>query len=369
MGITLTPEETRSLCMGIAEEIDRMTRGEVETVVVELARATVPGFIMTADAQLWAQLRAHYAGYKTGKALLNMTPAPPSAAQSPAGSAPLESLNRFPRLTRTIYLQLTGKQPPPFDPGRTIQRWADPAGIAGVYDNTAQTYTYSYWVIDPVTMTPRYLETVLPAKNARTPNLPGAFVYLPYDVPASGLYIALHDLEGNEIQRQYADKFMLSTAAQADTLKSQLAGIGPIDVVDATDFMQPPYNYIREATETRGLFQLNINGTPWNVGSLLKNQNAAGVGSPGKWVKNDATGGPQWISEIPPTVSEYDPRPETPCPQRKLGTNEEIFVPLFGSPFVRLKQADAPAAPSDQTPILEEIRQTVERIDENTRPR
>lgn len=77
--------------------------------------------------------------------------------------------------SRTEYLELTGKIPPPYDPSRKLKRWADPNALADglpevIYPNNIMLNAQKTWIMRNGAPVLRPL--VLPAEEAATVNLP-----------------------------------------------------------------------------------------------------------------------------------------------------------------------------------------------------
>ena len=250
----------------------------------------------------------------TGSALLAQAPQPqPQPNQQFYGT---QLLQTFPTYTRASYLQAFGTVPA-CDPTRQIKTWFDSTVDTSQSGNLAL-----YYQLAPnATVESQY---VLPASEAATVNLPGVDTYPAYTVaPTDATVVSQGAPNPSGINPIY-----LSTQAQADAME---AALGAVSIVQET--LQGPYGYVFPADESRRLYDIVFaNGQAVNVGSLLNQMNAAGVGAPGHWNVNgiDST----WVPD-PPASGCPNVTATRPVPVRPLLPNEKLQAGLMGVMVVR----------------------------------
>jgi len=242
-----------------------------------------------------------------------------------------EFTDLLPRLTRASFRAATGQQAAPWDRERRISR---------IYDEDAllmppeEPYVIKYWDAQGSKVTRR--TEIITAYEASHPNLPGLYEYPKYTPKKSGLYVpSTFDVNGRPDTKTYVDAFSIADYETAAALREELRAAGIADVAEEIqeEQMAPPYNYGADAGENRRVLNLVIKGAAQNVGWLLKNRYANGVGSPGEWKQGEY--GLAWSSAVSSDVGTYDPRPETHVPQRDLLPNEQIVVVNIGVALIR----------------------------------
>lgn len=274
----------------------------------------------------------------------------PQPMQSEYG---FEFTDLFPRLTRASYRAATGQQAAPWDRNRRITRFYDEEALALPPDDP---YTIQYWDVSGAKAV-RRTERITNFE-ASHPNLPGAFDYPKYAPKKSGLYVPTErDPEGRPTAKAYVDVYSLADFPTAEALRDEIKAAG-FNIADNVEEEQlaPPFSYLADEGENRRVLNLVINGGPQNVGWMLKNRYANGIGSPGQWVNKDpASNAVYWESAVSPDVGTFDPRPEFHVPQRALLPNERIVVVQIGVAVIQRTDIANPIV--DQAAMPDRIRE------------
>lgn len=211
---------------------------------------------------------------------------------------PGAALNMLPTYTRASYATAQGSDAPTGSIIRRPKYWADSS-----VGNSQSLVNYQYF--DTTTTPPTVKIMSISALEASQFNIPGLQTYPKY-VVASTLATSLGaPLNPNS----------LSTLEQADVIAVQW-GLDPESAV-----AQNLGTYSWPDNEQRRVYEIMLNGTQYNVGQLLIEQNNFGVGAPGMWLMS-APGGPQWV-QMPPMSQNFTAAP-WPNPIRKLLANEGI---------------------------------------------
>ena len=249
----------------------------------------------------------------------------------------------FPRLTRASFRAATGQQAAPWDRERRISRFFDEDALALPAD---EPYVVRYWDVTGGKATLR--SEVITAFEASHPNLPGLFDYPKYTPRKSGLYVPKADEADRG--RQYVDVYSIADFATAEALRVEVKAAG-FDVADNIEEEQlaPPFSYVAESGEDRRVLNIIVNGQPQNVGWMLKNRYAQGIGSPGQWKQFDS-GSVAWQTAVSPDVGTFDPRPEVHIPSRGLLPNESVVVVQIGTVQIRRTDLQTPATDADAAP-------------------
>jgi hypothetical protein len=258
----------------------------------------------------------------------------------------VQELALFNTYTRATYQAAFGVQAPAWDPTRLTKTWFDstvdtsnPANIATY--QIVGTDPSNNWVIEPLTM---------PAPEAATVNLTGAITYPPYVVAPTDA------TRGGSV----LNPIYLSLESDAQAFMIEFGGTSLLD-----EGATPVLPAIYPPDEPRRLWDVLINGTPVNVGALLQDMNANGVGAPGQW---ETSGGqPMWVAAPPAPTGSNDTRPPRPMPVRSLLPNEKLQTGLMGVSVVRTdlqQQANEQAGqftPDDRA-TLQQIYQLVSQL-------
>jgi hypothetical protein len=233
-------------------------------------------------------------------------------------------LNLLPEYDRDGYLAAAGVQPPTNDPTQPVKTWVATEDASGnSITPTTPAVTFNYWVPNG-NNAPTWGSFTVTGAQALAPNIPGLATYPAY-VPAPTPATQGGDLT-NPISIQAGD---LSTEAQALALAESwgmTAAEAAAAVADTYDIQFAPFT-INYNGDTRQYLTISWNGILVNVGEMLQNMYAAGVGAPGSWNLETGVPGqtnPVWVSTQPAVA----PTPNAtilPVPQRALLANE-VFV-------------------------------------------
>lgn len=226
----------------------------------------------------------------------------------------IQALGLFQTYSRDTYLKAFGVQAPPFDPSRRIKTWFD-STVDTSYGDSVAVYkiigqdSTGAWAVRQIAM---------PASEAAAVNLPGDIAYPPYVVTPTTATRGGTLLNADYMSLESQGRQIIA-AIQAGTLLDQ----GDTALLPA---VYPP-------EEPRKLWVVQLDGKSYNVGLLLKLQNAKGVGSPGRWgvVSGELT----WIPDPPAPTGLADTRPPREMPVRDLLPNEVLQSTLFGVQVVR----------------------------------
>ena len=149
--------------------------------------------------------------------------------------------------------------------------------------------------------------------EAATVNIAGAVVYPPYVIAPTDATRG-----GSAINPGY-----LSLEADAQAVMTALAGTGLFD--DGATAVLPN---IYPPDELRRSWSFLWQGRAVNVGQLLVQEYAKGVGAPGHW--DVSSGSPVWVADPPPPSGLDDTRPPRPVPVRPLLPNEQLQAGPLG---------------------------------------
>ena len=258
------------------------------------------------------------------------------------------ALALFREYTRESYRSTFGLDAPPWDPARLYKSWFDsstfiPQPNTVAYRTFGQDATGA-WGLQNLTLT---------FADAASVNLPGEITYPKYLVSPTGATRGSSSMSAN----------YLSLESDARTLLPAFGGTSLVD-----QGITPVFTVVYPAGEARRMWAIvTPNGNQLNVGLLLIERNAGGVGSPGHWDTADdsASGGyPKWMADPAAPSGLDDTRPHCAMPVRALLPNERIGMQtlgVFDSPVIMrtdLGQAAAELAghftPSDRQ-ILTEV--------------
>lgn len=259
----------------------------------------------------------------------------------------IAALSLFQNFSRASYLAAFGVQAPPYDPLRLIKYWFDStadtssAANVSVYKILGQDQSGN-WGLQ---------QMVIPASEAATVNLIGSVNY-----PAYAVAPTLATRGGSIINPSY-----LSLQSQALDLMTKIGGSSLID-----EGVSPVFPVIYPAGEPRRMWDIVIHGsgTPYNVGLLMQEENANGVGYPGHW---DTSNGVTWVPDPPAPTGADDTRPPRVMPLRALLPNEQFQAGLMGVGIVRTdlqiaqNQTNGEFLPDDRA-TLQRIYQLVSRL-------
>jgi len=220
----------------------------------------------------------------------------------------VQDLALFKAYSRESYRAAFGIEAAAYDPTRVLKSWfdstvdvSDPGNVA-VYRVVAQ---------DP-SGNGILQQMVMPSQEAATVNLSGVVQYSPYVVAPT-----LATRGGSLLNPIY-----LSLESDAQALMTQLGGSN----LQQEDLPSFPATY--PADEPRRQWYFLVQGQPNNVGALLLNRNAQGVGAPGHW--DVSSGQPVWVSDPAGPTGEDDTRPPRQMPVRDLLPNEQLYTGLMG---------------------------------------
>jgi hypothetical protein len=255
----------------------------------------------------------------------------------------VEALSLFNTFTRNSYQTAFGAGAPPYDPSRLIKNWFDstadlshPSNVS-VYKTLGQDASGN-WGLQ---------QMVMPASEAASVNLPGAITYPPYVVASTPATRG-----GSGINASY-----LSLLTDAQTLMATMGGSNISD-----EGASPVFPVIYPANEPRRVWDFIFKNAPLNVGLLLANQNAKGIGAPGHW---DTSGSDAvWVPDAPAPTGLDDTRTPRAMPMRDLLPNEMFKAGLMGVGIARtdlqqaVNQANGEFTPDDRA-TLQKIYQLV----------
>ena len=197
---------------------------------------------------------------------------------------------------------------PDYDLSRPPKLWAD-----GSADPTAVNVAY------PAALAPgatTFSPLALSGFDAATLNLPGRILYPVWmPAPTSAVSVAANGAITT------LNPMFLSTLSQAQTVLAQKAFSGYV----LDDSWDSEFNVSYPDTEPRRQWGIKANAPGaqvWNVGALLHDQYAMGIGFPGSWGLSNT--GPLWTSMPLPPDGSADSRPAVAMPCRALLGNEQI---------------------------------------------
>lgn len=256
---------------------------------------------------------------------------PPQPATSPYA---VNALELFPTYTRATYLSKTGTQAPPFDITRPAKAWFDSSATGSV----------NYTVFNQSMSQPELIALTLNQQVANSVNLPGLPTYTQYVQQTSNI-IVTNGSSGSG----YSGLFQ-STEAQANSLKAEIAdaslvitsGLGPM-------FGGAPFVYQKiDASNPVSIYLLNGQ----NVGQMLQQRNANGVGYPGTWGKNAS--GSYVFSPATLNDGSTSTLGSTPTPVRALLPNEALVsVPAGIFPIAEVVRTDLPSTQPSNVPTTD----------------
>jgi len=237
---------------------------------------------------------------------------------------PPTALRIYDDYTRESYFAKFGERAPAWDKEKRIKRWFDTDALAASTSPDTDTVTYKIFRFGSNT-----IETmIMTVREAAAINLPGVDTWPKYTIAPTDARMV--DGTGHVISevrpefytiRQQADALLAELQALTDKAKA---------VQLSLDFTSGPFQ-IRYGSDPRRPWEITYEGAsyPLNVGSMILQKNAHGVGAPGHW---DVTTGQQpiWVTEVPANSSTYDNRPEVDVPIRALLPNEKISVTMMG---------------------------------------
>ncbi len=228
-----------------------------------------------------------------------------------------------------------------FDPTQAAKRWVD-LSKAGLPPNGMA----NYLVFDSENAT----EVPLTITNAvaATANIPAYYPPAPAIAPTP----ATETLAGNTSITIPVNPQTHSTQAQALALAAEVGaalGLTLTVTVPPTSFApnangQPTVGYIFNPNgETRQQWAIVAGSISANVGQLLAQQNANGIGAPGSWAFNSSSQIVWNATPVPqPTASTP---PDMPFPVRALLPNENFFSPDPLAPTIwEVTSSTSPAA-------------------------
>lgn len=243
------------------------------------------------------------------------TSVPQEKPQPTDQSYGLDQLDLFSKFTRDTYLAAFGEQAPPFDATKQPKYW---------FDSSVPVNDMAYTIngVFPITWkdngngTADKASILINNRTASAVNIPGHYNYPKADPPkASGVFMQAGSA------KQYIDASLLATMDQAKKLiaDAEAAGIDMDDTPQVVDYAIP-YNLQFEQDEVRQVITVSPKGGyANNVGQLLKQQSANGVGYPGLWASSNGS-----LVWRPSTPTETNSFPEIPVPQRDLKSNERF---------------------------------------------
>lgn len=242
-------------------------------------------------------------------------------------------LQTFQPFTRASYLAAFAVQAPSFNAARPAQYWFDSTAAALP---PGQMMTYLQIELTPSadgsTPPAAMVPLTIPAGQAATPNIPGLVTYPAY-VIAPTTATSGGSLVNPSVLSNFSDALMLAAALG---LPASAVIAGPA---------------LTWNSETRGDWMIVLPGNPnpYYAGTLLVDQYANGIGSPGAWsIRNAGTANAQavWtpVAPGPDGITTGIPTETTPVPVRALLANEK-FVPAGIGAGVMVARTDL-ASPS-----------------------
>lgn len=286
--------------------------------------------------------------------------------QPNAATYPLSATDMCPRLTRAMYRELLGTQAPAWDPKKQIKRWFDD-GAAALPPDDLYVYSVNVWRDGKLARQQRALTNA----EAAAVNLPGKYDFPKYTPKSSGVYVHQYDDSGTKLTgKQYLTGITesLSLSLEAVQMKEEMedAGFACGEIFESSQ--GGVYALQFDPDEKRRLWYImrgDKNGG-YNVGRLLVQKYAYGVGAPGSWVAaDDDPKTPVWRSSLTPDVGEHDTRPEIPCPQRTLLANEEaVYDGFTGQVMIRRVDNPVVQAANDAAAMPVRVREILEVVKE-----
>jgi len=224
----------------------------------------------------------------------------------------VEALFTSPRLTRAIYQEMYGEQPPAYDASRRIKRWFFTDVLEGSADPENELCEITVYVA------PTTIRSITMTKlEAATPNLPGVTAYPKYINPPESPAVIIApsgstvSLDGGTLVDLGKAKMVLEEInAQLGTSYTLVPGGDPW-----------PWKIVW-GPEPRRLMNITDGSNTWSAALLLTMRFRAGLGAPGRWHSLGASG-PVFTADVP-NAGDQDVRPEIPMPCRQLLPNERF---------------------------------------------
>jgi hypothetical protein len=227
--------------------------------------------------------------------------------------SPVE-LALFQEYTRESYRSTFAVDAPPWDPTRLYKSWFDSSAPTP----RPNTVTYQVFGQDS-TGAWGFQNLTLAFADAAAVNLPGAITYLHYVVPPTDATRGSSGMSAN----------YLSLESDANALLPVFGGTSLLD-----QGITPVFPVVYPADEARRMWAIVMpNGNQLNVGLLLLERNAGGVGSPGHWDTSADSfpgGYPVWSADAAAPTGLDDTRPHCAMPVRPLLPNERIGMQTLG---------------------------------------
>lgn len=209
-----------------------------------------------------------------GVGLFAQVPAPPpQPSTSPYSVTALELL---PTYDRASYQKVTGTQAPPFDISKPAKSWFDSTASGSV----------TYQVFNGSLSSPAFLSVTMPSAQANTVNLPGLPTFATYAPQVSNIVISIGTCQG-ATSSGYSGSYQ-STLDQAMALLNEI-GDSTLVINTGTGSMFPGSSFAFCKIEPSNPISIYKLGNQ-NVGLMLQQRNAKGVGYPGSWGQKDAQG-------------------------------------------------------------------------------
>jgi len=266
---------------------------------------------------------------------------------------PITRLQRFDWHDRKSWERAFEEQAPPFDKTRPRKHWADPGALDGVKDPANAMVEYDYFDNNSRS----FKKLKISAREAATPNLPGAYVFPKYIVaPTKAVIVSATDGVENAFNPR-----LLCNRSEALQLAREIGGDS---VIENTYSPAGPYR-IEWRGEQRRMWLIRKNGNYYGAALLLERKYKNGVGAPGDWVVRD-DGAPDWIPRQVET-GKHDPRPPVPVPSRTLAPNEALYLghPMKVVVYRTDKESEFNQPDQPASGFPPELRATLNRIDAN----
>jgi len=229
------------------------------------------------------------------------------------------TLALFQEYTRESYRFAFGVDAPPWDPTRLYKAWFDSSGFdSSVFDAVGSGVHYQVFGQDATGAWGFQNLTLAPA-DAAAVNLPGAITYPQYVVQGTDATRGASGMSAN----------YLSLESDANALLPTFGGSSLVD-----QGITPVFPVVYPADEPRRMWAIVMpNGNQLNVGLLLLERNAGGIGSPGHWdtsADSLPSGYPAWSADPAAPTGLSDTRPHCAMPVRSLLPNERVGMQTIG---------------------------------------
>ncbi len=265
-----------------------------------------------------------------GVSLFAQVPTPKPQPQSSSYS--VTELELLPTYDRASYLKATGTQAPPFDITKPAKSWFDSTASGNV----------TYQVFNGSPASPAFLSVTMPASQANVVNLPGLPTFLPYTPHVSNITIVANGQNQSGYSGVYQSTFDEALALMNEIGDSSLVintGTGPI-------FPGSTFVYTKiDPSNPVSIYKLNNQ----NVGLMLQQRNAKGVGFPGSWGQKDSQGNYTFTPAVLNDGS-TSTMGSIGVPSRALLPNEKLVSVINGiiptPEIVRTDLTPAPPSPS-----------------------